>query len=234
MRAMKTFSMAKAFLALAAACCACPLFADFVSSSDGDLKDVSVSSFDGKSVALSDGRRLDASKVRFIEFSAFEVPAKPSFVILKDGSLFNGLLKGKSAEALSFRSTSLGPLELPASSVAAYVYDGESFAALDAAKLPPPPCVVQKDGSASQGKILWADGASAGVMSPDGLLKLEASSLACVLYAPYAKGAQALLRNGDVLNGKLSFQGDSLNVELEGGVLRNVKLKALRRINLKQ
>ena len=233
---MRKDSFAKVFLLLAfAASSATPtLLADFVSSSDGDLKDVSVSSIDEKSVSLSDGRRIDLTKVSHIEFPAFDIPAKPTGVILKDGSILNGLVRGRTGNSLLFRSTSLGILEMQPSCVAGYIYDRPSFASLDAAKLPQAPCAIQKDGSAVQGKILWSDEKSAGVMSSEGLVKLEASTLACVLEAPFEKGAQAILRNGDVLNGQLHFQGDSLTFKSDAVAARNVKLKALRRLNLKQ
>jgi len=229
-------SFAKAALTLAASAipAAHALLADSVATLDGDLKDVAVASVDDKAVSLSDGRKIELAKVKKVEFSAPEIPGKQTGAILKDGSVLNGVFRGKAGDATIFRSTSLGILELPAASLAGKVYDMDAFRALDLAKAPEAPCALHKDGSAVEGKILWSDEKSVGVMSSEGLAKIEASTLACVLEAPFKREAQATLRNGDVINGQIALQGESFSFKLEAGATRNLKIKALRSISFKQ
>lgn len=173
------------------------------------------------------GRRLPLDQVKKIQFSAFPVVAKPGGVILVNGTRLNGVLYGIQPKC-RFRSTSLGPLELPLTDVAAITYaPGQPKKAPAAGTALP--VAVDSFGNQVSGRLLWADANSAGIRSEDGLKKMAAVSLAYVQLAAWGPAQTLVLRNGDVLNGPRRYNGTTVTVDL-GPCQGTVSLEAIAEI----
>jgi len=172
---------------------------------------------------------LPLDKVMKIQFAVFPVVAKPGGIVLTNGSRLSGVLRGMTPQC-QFRSGALGPLELPAREVAAVYYAAAQWRKAQPKPAQPLPLATDTMGNTFTGKVLWADAASAGIRTPDGLKRLGAANLGYVQYATFAPAQQLLLRNGDVLNGPRTFDGDKVTVDL-GPARGTVPLAAVAEIN---
>lgn len=221
-------------MALALCAAALPLRADTVFKADGsEAKGVLVSSISESEVKLSGGGDpVELAQVKVIEFDAPDVPAKPMGVILKDGTILNGILKSVEKDKITFRATTFGLMEIPLDFLAGVYYDRQALDKLDLNAVKPP-CAIYKDGTSVSGKLMWADEKSAGIMTGEGLKRLDSGTLACALYMPFDQRRKLVLRNGDVVNVRPLFQGEGMTIKFGTGAVRALKVKALRKLNLK-
>ena len=172
---------------------------------------------------------LPLDKVMKIQFAAFPVVAKPGGIVLANGSRLSGVLRGMTPQC-QFRSGALGPLELPARDVAAVYYSAVQWRKAQAKPAGPLPLATDTMGNTFTGKVLWADSTSVGIRADDRLKQLGAANLGYVQFAAFATVQQMLLRNGDVLNGPRTFEGDKVTVDL-GPARGTVPLAAVAEIN---
>jgi len=159
-------------------------------------------------VVLEKGRRIALGEVRALRLDRFPVAPQPQGVVLRDGTRLCGTVRAW-GDPLRFRSVSLGEIEIPRADLAAAWYRPvpRPFA-WDAA-----PLAAEASGARHRGRILWADGASAGVRTEAGLQRIPAARLAYVILAPAATARNLVLRNGDIVNLPLAWRGDHAIVQ---------------------
>lgn len=191
-------------LALAAAVTASPAGrADAVHLRDSTvLADVQVQSIDGTAVACAGRAAIPIATVARIRFDRFLVARRPTGVVLTDGSVLSGVLRKLGTEKAVFRSVTFGSLDLGRDQLAAVYYDPaaaeaglDPTAGLDegAGEL------VRVDGRRLSGNVMWADAQSAGILGRDGLSRVPAAEIHCIVFAPGKPVANTVLRNGDRL-----------------------------------
>ena len=188
----------------------------------------SVQSVTANEVKFDDGKTVPVKTVRKIEFDSFAVAAKRSGIVLKEGSLLTGLIRG-TGENLNFRSTDFGEMKIRIQSVAVIFMDLDLWTRFADKKLNAP-CLVDKNETVYAGKIMWWDAKSAGVMTEDGLKKIPAEDIGFICYAPFIKASKIILRNGDIVNFQKEFAGNNVSFVFDDSKFA-VPLKAVREIN---
>ena len=208
------------------------LSADSVTTALEQRKDVTVTLIDKYNIMLADKTAIPMNTVKSINFSNFMVISKPYGVILRDGSRLSGVLRKKETNHILFRSTSLKEIMIPKSSIAGFFYQGLDTIPLKA--LPRNiPCVITKTKKIIPArKILWADQNSAAILGKNGMKKFTADELAYVISSNFSPKKNIILRNGDVLNMPIDWNGKKFSMQLIGKPL-TLPITTIKKVNLK-
>ena len=185
------------------------LSADQVILNNGKQESLNISKISAAAITGS-GKSVPLSKIKGINFSSSELPAKKTGIIFKDGSLLTGVIRKTNKKEIVFRSTAFGVITLPLSDIAAIFYQGTGLAIKSINKLRKFPVIIQLSGTELTGKRLWCDLKSAGILTKSGLKKILAENLALVCYAKSDDKSQVTLRNGNKLPKPQSQNGTSL------------------------
>ena len=208
------------------------LSADSVTTSLGQRENVTVALIDKQNITLADKTKIPLNSVKSINFSNFMVISKPYGVILSDGSRFSGILRKKETDHILFRSTTLKEIMIPKSSIAGFFYQGLDTISLKS--LPKSlPCVITKTKKIIPArKILWADQNSAAILGQNGMKKFTADELAYVISSNFSPKKNITLRNGDVLNMPINWNGRKFRIPLVGKTF-TLPLTTIKKVNLK-
>lgn len=177
-------------------------------------------------ITLQDSKTLKINEIKTIKFDRFLVAAKPSGIIMKDGTKLSGIMK-EMGERIIFRSTSLGDIDLEPQEIAIVYYDPAFQTKTDIF-----PSVQDKSNKFFPGKIMWSDNKSTGVMTQEGLKKIERVNIACIHYSPLPAETEhkLLLRNGDIINLPTKFKADQVCFTIKDKEYQ-IPLKAVKTIN---
>jgi hypothetical protein len=189
-----------------------------------------VQSITDSELKLKEGGSIPLAKVRKIEFDGFPVAAKDTGVFLKDGTKLTGVFRDAS-EGQIFRSTSLGPIKLKNDDIAAVFYEPEFLGKLNSDKTFAAPVVIDRKGVVYSGKIMWSDTKSAGVKTEEGLKKIPIEEISVIYYSAFKPASSVLLRNGDIINLRKEFKGESISVTY-GDRKIDIPIKAVKEVNL--
>jgi hypothetical protein len=209
---------------------ASPGFADTAVLKDGSEKHGTVKSITAKQIAWEKGEPLDRSAVRAVRFSAKAVVAKPAQLLLKDGSRLSGALHALDRETVHFRSTALGPLELPLARVAGLRFgdaEHEDPAVNDAGTA----ALRLKIGTWVKGKLMTVSAQSAVLRTESGLRKVEWSETVGVYFGGVSGKAALTLRNGDRIGMPVQWQGEHLIVQVDDKNKAKLTIESLQSAN---
>lgn len=176
-----------------------------------------------KSAVMADGKSIPFNNIKEIIFSASELPAKNSGIILKNGTLISGVIRKLDKKEVSFRSTTFGLIQIPFNQVAAIFYVDTDSAINYLNKMKEFPAIMQSTGTQLTGKIMWCDMKSAGILTKSGLKKIPADKLGLVCYSKFNDKSQVVLRNGDKLPSPQQINGNLLKYSYG-----NVSLAAIK------
>ena len=87
------------------------------------LTDVTLEGITTDMIRVS-GKEIPRDTVKKLETRKFDVPAKPMWIVLADGTVLNGLLGKFSPEKVTFYSVICGALEIPVEKVAVLITAG--------------------------------------------------------------------------------------------------------------
>lgn len=177
-------------------------------------------------ITLQDSKTLKINEIKTIKFDIFLVAAKPSGIIMKDGTKLNGIIK-EMGERITFRSTSLGDIDLDPQEIAIVYYDPAFQTKSDIF-----PSVQDKSNKFFSGKIMWSDNKSTGVMTQEGLKKIDRANIACIHYSLLTSETEQklVLRNGDIINLQAEFKADMVSFTMKNKEYQ-ILLKAVKTIN---
>ena len=175
------------------------------------LTDVTLEGITTDMIKVS-GKEIPRDTVKKLETRKFDVPAKPMWIVLADGTVLNGLLGKFSPEKVTFYSVICGALEIPVEKVAVLITAGTMPTVLP--KGIESPTVLQQAGGKVSGKVMWADSKSIGLMTNDGLKKLERQQLGPLVFKSVSLAENVTLRNGDRLNGVSEANGTRMKVNV--------------------
>lgn len=202
------------------------LNADQLIMKTGKKETVSITEI-SKTDVIADGKKVPLTNIKEIVFSASELPAKKSGVILKDGTVLSGIIRKSDKKEFVFRSTTFGTLTIPQSDVAVLYYFGVENALRNLGKVKNYPVIIEASGTEYAGKILWCDAKSAGILTAAGLKKIPAENMALLAYEKFNDKDKIVLRNGDRLQQPKEMNGSSLKFsfgELSIKAIKSFKL----------
>ena len=217
-------------LALCLAAPALPAAGDTIVSQGRRFSRQDVTAIRGDRIILATQKYLPAAKVDHIEFDAFDVQPYSTGIVLKNGTRLGGAIREMRKEVV-FRSVTLGDISLNRDDIAWVYYSTDAFAREVAAD-GTGTRLRTRSGADIRGRLLWADRASAGIMTDDGIRRVEADNILFVQLHPRPPDGPVALRNDDRLAG-CRFDGVRIQVTVAGTEYA-VPLAAARRIDFKQ
>ena len=78
---------------------------------------------------------------------------------------------------------------------------------------------------------MWSDTKSAGVKTEEGLKKIPIEEISVIYYSAFKPASSVLLRNGDIINLRKEFKGESISVTY-GDRKIDIPIKAVKEVNL--
>jgi hypothetical protein len=190
------------------------LAADTVETGAGIVEAVVVA-VGPRDIILEKGRRIALGKAVRLRLDRFPVAPQPQGVLLRDGTRLGGTIRAW-GDPLRFRSVALGEIEIPRADLAA-IWRGTGSRPFDPAAAP---LATEIAGPVHRGRVLWADGTSVGVRTEEGLQRIPMERIAHVLLVPAAATRAVVLRNGDIVNLPLTWQGDHAIVKYRDREIR--------------
>lgn len=190
-----------------------------------------VRSLSQESVILADNRVVPVTGLVSIAFSRGPVVAQGQSLVLTDGSALSGVLHDIGSTAVTFRSTSLGPVAFPLSRVAAVCFArnvppdrikspssaGKTLAAL-------------KTGESREGEIFGVSDTRVVIRTQRGLEQIAKTDLLYLGMGKASARSRIVLRNGDRLNGPVAWKGTQFAVIIGGVATRTLPIEALKEV----
>ena len=212
-----------------AVCALAPVVeADTVVLNGGKTVKGTIESVDGERIKLSGGKTVPVAGVKRVEFDAGAVVAKPDGLVLRDGSVLSGVLHGLDKRSVKFRSTALGPMDLPLSEVGG-LYFGEIPKA--AAMKAPPKGKVRvrlKTGSTRTGVLFAASTESLIQRTDEGLAKTPFGDIRYIAFGAATPASGVVLRNGDRIGRPARWKGGHIEVRVMKEKTEKISLKAVQ------
>ena len=173
------------------------------------------------------GERLPRSGISSFHFSSVELPQGRTGILLKNGTRLSGSLLERSKKQVVFYSVTAGELDIAMTDIAGFFYEPEDEWRKKKAAIPG---LMTRTGEVVPARrILWADMDSAAVLTENGLQRFPAYSVSRVWWAETKAPPFLQLRNGDILNVPVSFEGKQFRFTLLGKEHR-LTLQAVRTI----
>ena len=185
------------------------VYADRIIMKTGKNKVCQINKIDSSKVT-GEGKAFPLSDIMEIIFDAVELPSKKSGIILKNGTLLNGIIRKANKKEIMFRSTSFGKLKIAIGDIAAIFNLKPEIALKKIKKIKQSPVIIDNMGTEYRGKILWYDLKSAGLLTKTGLKKIPTEKLAMVVYGKFDDKTRVILRNRDKLLLPQALNGDFL------------------------
>ena len=162
--------------------------------------------------------------IKRVVFSSADIPAKKSGIILKDGTLLTGVIRKSDKKELQFRSTTFGLITVSLQEIAVIFQDGSRNVLKKLKTIKIIPAVIKADGSELNGKILWNDLTSVGILGSNGLKKVPYDKIAIISYSKFSDKVEFILRNGDQLQKSLDKKDNKIKFKFGELSLRAVKI----------
>jgi len=214
---------------LLASVCEHAVAVDIVYLEKGAFK-LDITSVNSRGFVLADGRTLPMASVKRVVLDHTAVVAQSESVILKDGSRLSGTLQRVRDERIMFRSTTFGSLSLPFSELGgvSFLFDVEMHGDKEVpAGLV---AVVMRDGERTVGELFAMTATRILLRNHGELLRFERSALGALVFCSFTDKAKVTLRNGDILNGAVSWRDGGLMVKSPSGEDLNLTFNALKEI----
>ncbi len=191
---------------------ACAAQTDSITEKSGKKSEAEIVSMENGQISTKTSK-IPLDSVSRIVFSSEPLAAKDSGLVFLDGSRLSGIVRKREKDSLVFRSSAFGEMKVPSSLIAGeYFAQGPSAPEKDA-KIP---MIKTADGRLLTGKILWHDDKSTGIMTGKGLEKIEGGSIDLILFSAPASARKIELRNGDIVNFPVKFDGKKLIFTFNG------------------
>lgn len=202
--------------------------ADKVFTSKG-VKDISITQITDSEI-IGGETKIALNSVKKVERDLFDLYRVKTGMILKDGSILNGSILEKKRKDYTFRSNTFGVIKFSSDDLGGLFFDRELMDKYLGARKKS--CIVNTAGDILTGKVLWSDAKTSAVLTRKGMKKLNADEIAFTLLVPVEHKDRLILRNGDVLNMNVSYQGEKFSVELFGKKY-SLSINSLKKINIK-
>jgi hypothetical protein len=216
--------------ALCIALAAFPARADTVILKDNRKTTGRVRGIHADRIVASKGTPIPRKDVAGVEFEAEPVVAKPDGLILPDGSVLSGVLHALDKTSLRFRSTALGPLDLPLGEVAALYFGGPPEKASFTSPAKGNVRVVLTTGAEFGGDLFTASREGVLVRTSEGLEKIDFKKTRYVVFGPCRGAANLVLRNGDRIGRPVKWKGDHMLVQVADQKEITLTLEAIRSV----
>ncbi len=163
---------------------------------------------------VTESETFPMSAVSAVTFQRFEIPRGRAGVILQDGTRLSGGILERGREKVRFYSVTAGLLDIPMTDLAGVFYEpADAWRQAEAAI----PGLVTRSGEViAARRVLWADAESVALLTEDGVRRFPAATVSRVWWSRASAGERVRLRNGDVINSPLQFQGKQIAYTLFG------------------
>ena len=221
---------------LVAAFCFCPGGLDPARADTVVLKDKrkgrsKITGIYADRVVTAGKKALPRKSILRIDFSAEPVVAKPDGIVLKDGSVLSGVFHKVTRESVRFRSTSLGPLELPFSRVSAF-YFGKRPEKQIQAPAKGSAAVHLQTGKVIEGRMFAVSDESILIREKEGLRKALFKDTVLVRFSASEKMPSIVLRNGERIGIPVAGKGKTIEVKTDKDSKATLTVDALKQAAL--
>lgn len=184
-----------------------------------------------ESIKLADNSAIPSAGISSIIFSRGSVVAQPQMLLFTDGSVLSGTLHDIKTAEVQFRSTSLGPVVMPLSTVAAVCFSRDVvMEEIKTAQSSEKTLVMLKNGQSKEGVIFAVSESRLAMRTERGLEQMAKTDLLYISFRKAASVNRIQLRNGDRLNMPVEWKGSKFVIKIGDSKTAVLPIESLKMI----